>query len=215
MTLYGIAVSPAIATWQTHGPHYHGDGWQSQVYPYHQIRQSKQVTMPQEWSPTGICPDTPSLEHLHLWPAKHHLWKVCTCWRPSNHACWWRLEDIRRGAEQGHGNRRWIPLDLESKAQHYKNGVSSLKAGLYRAEESWEKLENWFVLLWRNSHFLLNPLLRQPGSAQKFVCSGGNCSAELSLNLGLSRDGVEVLQGYNSGRLCFDAFAQHLREEEQ
>jgi len=36
-----------------------------------------------------------------------------------------------------------------------------------------------------------------PCSAPKFLCSGGNCSAELSPNLGLSRDGVEVLRGYN------------------
>jgi len=45
--------------------------------------------------------------------------------------------------------------------------------------------------------------------------SGGNCSAEHSPNLGLSRDGVEVLRGYNSGRWCFYALAQHFREEEQ
>jgi len=49
----------------------------------------------------------------------------------------------------------------------------------------------------------------------KFLSSGGNCSAQLSPNLGLSRDGVEVLRGYNSGRWCFYAFAQHFREEEQ
>ena len=30
-------------------------------------------------------------QHLHLWPANHCLQKVCICWRPSNHACWWRL----------------------------------------------------------------------------------------------------------------------------
>jgi len=54
-----------------------------------------------------------------------------------------------------------------------------------------------------------------PCSAQKFLRSGGNCSAELSPNLGLSRDGVEVLRGYNSRRWCFYAFAQHFREEEQ
>jgi len=54
-----------------------------------------------------------------------------------------------------------------------------------------------------------------PCSAQKFLRSGGNSSAELSPNLGLSRDGVEVLRGYNSGRWCFYAFAQHFREEEQ
>jgi len=29
-----------------------------------------------------------------------------------------------RGAEQGHGNARWIPPDLEAKAQHHENGVS-------------------------------------------------------------------------------------------
>ena len=50
-------------------------------------------------------------------------------------------------------------------------------------------------------------------SALKFLRSGGNCSAELNPNLGLSRDGVEVLRGYNSGRWCFSAFPQHFREE--
>ena len=30
------------------------------------------------------------------------------------------------GAEQGHDNARWIPQDLEAKAQHHENGVGSL-----------------------------------------------------------------------------------------
>ena len=37
-----------------------------------------------------------SPEHLHLWPANHHLQKVCICSRPSNHACWCRLADSGR-----------------------------------------------------------------------------------------------------------------------
>jgi len=49
----------------------------------------------------------PSPESMHMW-------------RPCNHACWWRLAGSRRGDEQGHGNARWIPPDLEAKAQHYK-----------------------------------------------------------------------------------------------
>jgi len=57
-----------------------------------------------------------------LRPANYHLRKVCICWRLSNHACWWRLT----GSGQGHGNLRWIPPDLEAKAQYYKNGVGSL-----------------------------------------------------------------------------------------
>ena len=61
-----------------------------------------------------------------LWRANHRLQKVCICWRPSNHSCYWRLAGSGRGAEQGHGNRRWIPPDLEAKAQHNKNGVGSL-----------------------------------------------------------------------------------------
>jgi len=36
------------------------------------------------------------------------------------------IEGNGRGTEQGHGNRKRIPLDLEAKAQHYKNGVGSL-----------------------------------------------------------------------------------------
>jgi len=35
------------------------------------------------------------------------------------------------------------------------------------------------------------------------------------LSRALSSDGVQVLCGYNSGRWCFYAFAQHFREEEQ
>jgi len=99
----------------------HGDGCQSQLHPYHRKRQKEQVTTTQERRPTGICPGTPSLQHLHLWAASHHLQKVCICWRPSNHACWWRLlAGSGRGADRGHGNRRRIPPDLEAKAHHYK-----------------------------------------------------------------------------------------------
>ena len=47
-------------------------------------------------------------------------------WRPTNHAWWWRLAGSGRGAVQGHGNCKWIPPDLEAKAQHYKNGVGGL-----------------------------------------------------------------------------------------
>jgi len=79
---------------------------------------------PQERRPTGICPGNPSLQHL--WPVNHRLQKVCICWRSSNHARWWWLAGCARGAEQGHGNRSWIPPDLKAIAQHYKNGVDSL-----------------------------------------------------------------------------------------
>ena len=48
------------------------------------------------------------------------------CWRPSNHACWWRLAGSGRGAEQGYGNARWKSTDLEAKAQHHENGVGGL-----------------------------------------------------------------------------------------
>ena len=82
--------------------------------------------MTQEWRPTWICPGAPSVQHLHLWPVKHHLQRVCICWRSSNHLCWWRLAGSGMGAEQGHGNTRWIPPDLEVKAQLHQNGVGSL-----------------------------------------------------------------------------------------
>jgi len=59
--------------------------------------------MPQEWRPgsTGICPGTPSLQHLHLWLDKHHLKNVYLNQRPNNHhhACWWRLTNSRKGAK--------------------------------------------------------------------------------------------------------------------
>jgi len=77
--------------------------------------------MCQQRSPTGICPGA-----LHLWTANHHLQKVCICWRPTKHACWWRLSGSWRGAEQGHDNTRWKPPDLEAKAQQHENGVGSL-----------------------------------------------------------------------------------------
>ena len=41
-------------------------------------------------------------------------------------SCILRLAGSGSGAEQGHGNRRWILPDLEAKAQQYKNGVGSL-----------------------------------------------------------------------------------------
>ena len=74
--------------------------------------------------------------------------KVCICWRSSNHACWWRSAGSGRSADQGHGNRRWIPSDLEAKGQHYKNGVGSLpQQGSY----TWVKSQ----ILQRNRALLL------------------------------------------------------------
>jgi len=54
----------AIAAWPTHGPHDHGDGWQSQLHYHQGKRQKKQVTSHQERRPTGICPGASSLQHL-------------------------------------------------------------------------------------------------------------------------------------------------------
>jgi len=87
---------------------------------------TEQVMAPQEYFPTGICPGTPSLQHLQLSVASHCLLKVCISWRPSNHACWWRLAGSGRGAEERHSNCRWIPPDLEAEAHNYKNSVGSL-----------------------------------------------------------------------------------------
>ena len=96
------------------------DGWQSQLYPFHRKWSKEQVTTPQERRPTGICSGALTVQHLHLRPANHHLQKVCICWRRSNHECWWRLAGGGRGADQRHGNARWIPPDLEAEAQHHK-----------------------------------------------------------------------------------------------
>jgi len=71
--------------------------------------------LPQERRSTGICPGAPSLQHLNLWPANHRLQKVCICWRSCNHAYWRRLAGSGRDADQGHGNCRWIPPDLDLK----------------------------------------------------------------------------------------------------
>jgi len=69
-----------------------------------ELNKKEQVRTPQERRPSGICPSAPSLQHLPLWPANHGFQKVRICWRPSNHARWWRLAGSGRGAEQGHGN---------------------------------------------------------------------------------------------------------------
>jgi len=87
----------------------------AQLHPHHRKQQKKQDTTPQQRHRTGICPGTPSLQHLLLWPANHRLQKVCICWRPSKRACWWRLAGSERGADQGHGNCRWIPPDWKLK----------------------------------------------------------------------------------------------------
>jgi len=81
-----------------------------------------------------MCPGAPSLQHLHLRLDNHRLQKVCICWRPSNHACWWRLAGSARVAEQGHGNSRWIPPDLAAEAQHHENGVGSLPSQQQRSQ---------------------------------------------------------------------------------
>jgi len=47
----------------------------------------------------------PSLQHIHFWPVKHCLQKVCICWRSRNHACLWRQAGSGRGSGKGHGNR--------------------------------------------------------------------------------------------------------------
>jgi len=84
-----------------------------------------------------------------------------------------------------------------------------------------QRSKGWFTLGLRKAEQSLKTGLfyydeiPTPCSAQNFLRSGGNCSAELSPNFGLSRHGVEVLRGYNPGRWCFYAFAQHFREEEQ
>jgi len=84
--------------------------------------------MPQELrpGPTGICPGTRFLHHLHLWLAKHCLQNIRLNQRPSNHARWWRLTNSGKGAKQRHGNCREIPPDLEVKAQYYKSSVGCL-----------------------------------------------------------------------------------------
>ena len=128
---YGIVASPASCC-----DCYLTDTWSAWLWGWLAIAASPlpQITAneagydatPRNRRPTGIRPGTPSLQHLHHWSANHRIQEVCICWRSSNHACWWRLAGIGRGAEQGNGNRRWIPPHLEAKAQHYKDGVGNL-----------------------------------------------------------------------------------------
>jgi len=64
------------------------------------------------------------------------------CWRSTNHAYWCRLAGNGRGVEQGYCNCRWIPPDLEAKAQHYKNGVGSLPSNKEAKRELKVKYNN-------------------------------------------------------------------------
>jgi len=61
--------------------------------------------------------------------------------------------------------------DICKQHSAWRTGGRTLKkhVNFTMAEESWAKLENWFVLLWRNFHALLSPRLRQPCSVQKFL----------------------------------------------
>ena len=85
------------------------------------------------WRPASSTPT------VHLLPTTHRLQKVCICWRPRNHACWWRLASSGRGAEQGYGNTRLISPDMEAKPQHYKSGVGSLPS---QQQGSWKWAES-------------------------------------------------------------------------
>jgi len=66
---------------------------------------------------TGIPRGTPSLQHLHLCLVNYRLQNVCIRQQANNHVCWWRLTNSGKGAKERHGNRRWIPPDLEVKTQ--------------------------------------------------------------------------------------------------
>jgi len=59
----GCVCTPCTPTFT---PLDHGDSWQSQLHSYHRQQQKEQVTAPQEQRPTGIRPDTHSLQYLHL-----------------------------------------------------------------------------------------------------------------------------------------------------
>jgi len=131
-TLYGIAASPA-----SYRDYYVTDTWSAWSWTWLAITASPLPPATtngagydaprtaahgdQSWHPFS------STSHLIciLFGAKHRLQKVCICWLPRNHACWWRLGGSGRGAGQRHGNHRWILPDLEAEAQHYKNGVGS------------------------------------------------------------------------------------------
>ena len=129
-TLYGIVASPAscyncylIDTWSTWS-------WRWLAIAASPLRNGKRIRLrrlkngvPQRFFLAPLLFNM----HLYLWPAKCRLQKVSMhrYWRCSNHACWWRLADSGRGAEQGHGSCRWIPPGLENKAQHYSTNTVS------------------------------------------------------------------------------------------
>jgi len=72
-----------------------------------------------------------------------------------------------------------------------------------RAEESWAKLENWFVLLWRHFHALLSPKIftlwgsAQPSSARISAWAG----TVLRYSVGIIQEGGVFMRLHNiSGR---------------
>ena len=111
----------AIATWQTHGPYDHGDGWQSQLHPCHQKRRSRlrrfkngvpQGSVLATLSSTSYVSDLPNTisrkydDDLPIMTTyqkpestltTYQLWRPTknqkVRWRPTNYACWWRLPD--------------------------------------------------------------------------------------------------------------------------
>ena len=80
---------------------------------------------------------------------------------PSNYACWWWLASSGRGAEQGRGNTRGIPPDLEAKAQNHRNGVGSLPSQQQRSQ-TWAESE----LQQRNPALLLQDQIPQSNVGQ-------------------------------------------------
>ena len=83
------AAAASIAAWQTHGPHNHGDGWQSQLHSCHRYEQAEQVTTPQERRPTAI-PYWQRFSSISMPltcqpPSPESA--ICIRRRPSNHAC--------------------------------------------------------------------------------------------------------------------------------
>jgi len=62
---------------------------------------TEQVTTLQERRPTLIFSGAPSVQHLHLWPASHHLQKVCAH-RAVEAVCWLRLGCCSNNAAKSH-----------------------------------------------------------------------------------------------------------------
>ena len=114
----------AIAAWQTHGPHDHGDACNRSFTLTTRNGQRSRLRRLKNGVPQGsvLAPllfniyisDLPTISRKYAYADDLAIMHADGAWYSGS------------GTEQGHGNYGWIPPDLEAKAQHHVNGVGSL-----------------------------------------------------------------------------------------